>query len=271
MSQGLAALEAWLVQDKRRSKKPHPKRDHMTIPANEKQAALVQTAPRSTGHRGAWLLLTLGVVIGLGGLSLELKLPPRALPVIDAPMVTHPLAFAARAPGQLDAIVSRVAPWLSNEMRGGIVDAVVLEGTRSGYDPLFLLAVMGVESGWHVAAQSEKGAKGLLQLEPGTFKWIAAREHDIGEGAKKIGVDPVLDVRLAVRYLTWLEGNFKSRDTALMAYNAGPAKMRRMLQKNDVPDSVKEYPQRVRKEYEHLLTLDKAPVMPDLTGALARD
>jgi len=219
------------------------------------------------GHRGAWLLLLLGATIAITGLVLEIHLLPRALQSGEAPLA-QTAAPGSMEPGRLGAVLERVAPRLDEGLRGKLADAVLLEATRNGYDPLFLLALVGVESRWRLSAESERGARGLLQLKPSTFAWISAREPDVGGESLETGDDPVVDVRLAIRYFSWLERKFHSRDAALMAYNAGPRRTRQHLRSGDVPDTLRAYPQRVRREYERLLGLER--LGRDLSGALAR-
>jgi soluble lytic murein transglycosylase-like protein len=126
---------------------------------------------------------------------------------------------------------------------------VLLESNRAGYDPLFILAVVSVESRFRLKVSSERGAYGLIQLKPSTFAWISGREPDIGGDDYEAGQDPVIDVRLAVRYFRWLEKRFKTRDEALMAYNAGPRRIAQYKRPQDIPDKFREYPRRVNREY----------------------
>jgi len=78
--------------------------------------------------------------------------------------------------------------------------------------PALVLAVISVESAGKVGATSHAGAKGLMQLMPGT--------------AQRFGVEDILNPRQNIRggvaYLDWLLGEFK-RDPilALAGYNAG--------------------------------------------------
>src|SRR2546430_16260678 len=67
------------------------------------------------------------------------------------------------------------------------------------YTPLF--------RSFRTHVSSNRGAYGLMQLQPSTFAWTAGREPDIGDGAA-VSEDPVIDVRLAVRYFRWLEKKF---------------------------------------------------------------
>jgi len=147
----------------------------------------------------------------------------------------------------LEALLGHVARSLDPELRSKLAEAVLSESARAGYDPLFILGLVSVESGFRTHVSSERGAYGLMQLRPSTFAWIAGREPDIGEGAA-VSEDPVVDVRLAVRYFRWLERRFPRRDEALMAYNAGPTRMRH-YKRVGVPRSVRAYPRKVMREY----------------------
>ncbi len=78
-------------------------------------------------------------------------------------------------------------------------------------EDLFLRLVQQ-ESGWNPSARSNKGARGLAQLMPGT--------------AAKLGVDPndpIQNLEGGARYLRMMYNTFGNWRLALAAYNAGPA------------------------------------------------
>ena len=82
-----------------------------------------------------------------------------------------------------------------------------------GIDPLLIMAVIREESGGNTKAVSSAGAKGLMQLMPGT--------------ASELGVsdpfNPVQNVHGGIAYLSYLINLFKGNiPFALAAYNAGP-------------------------------------------------
>jgi soluble lytic murein transglycosylase-like protein len=77
--------------------------------------------------------------------------------------------------------------------------------------PAMLWAVAKVESNWRADAQSEAGARGLLQVMPAT-----ARSLDLNVD------EPASNVLAGARYLRQMMDRFKNSDLALAAYNAGP-------------------------------------------------
>jgi soluble lytic murein transglycosylase-like protein len=192
-----------------------------------------------------FLVLSVGLVIA--GAATDVWLLDRPLPATERKLKDSPPT--ALTEPQLEALLARIAPALPLEMREKLGEAVFLEANRAGYDPLFVLALVSVESSFRLQATSERGARGLVQMKPSTFAWISAREPDVGGDDYETGQDPVVDVRLAVRYFRWLERRFGSRDDALMAYNAGPKRLRQYKLVDEIPERVKEYPRRIKREY----------------------
>jgi soluble lytic murein transglycosylase-like protein len=64
--------------------------------------------------------------------------------------------------------------------------------------------------------------------------------------------DPVANVQAGVRYLRRLVDAFGDMDVALMAYNAGPNRIRGHRRQGGIPERFHVYPQKVRKELERL-------------------
>ena len=212
-------------------------------------------AARMTGQRKkTWFILAACVGAIAAGGAAELLLLPRHLPKPSTTLKDQPSTSLTQP--QLDALLARVARPLDPALRTRLAEAVLSESARNGYDPLFIRALVAVESRFRVSVSSERGASGLMQLKPSTFAWISAREPDLDGADAAVADDPVLDVRLAVRYFRWLEHRFHSRNDALMAYNAGPHRLamyRRSAE--DVPDRLREYPRRVMKEYRRFVRM----------------
>src|SRR5262249_4767642 len=114
----------------------------------------------------------------LAGAVAELVIIPRVLP-------RSPQALNNSAPAvtrqQLDEMLARVAGQLDSGLRARLSEAIFSESERAGYDPLFVLALVAVESRFRITVSSERGAYGLMQLKPSTFAWIAGREPDLDD------------------------------------------------------------------------------------------
>jgi soluble lytic murein transglycosylase-like protein len=99
----------------------------------------------------------------------------------------------AEGPGDLAALVRDVAK-------------------KRGLSPDLVLALVKVESGFQTNAVSPKGAKGLMQLMPGTAARLGCRDP----------MDPVQNVEAGTAYLRSLLVLYHGdKKKALAAYNAG--------------------------------------------------
>lgn len=188
------------------------------------------------GRLPLWLAVALLAVSRVGA---ALTPPPKpAVVPLSAPdpdLLTIEQVLAVRAPD------------LGLTLRGQLAQAIGEEAVRAGYDPLLILAIIDVESDFDEEAVSNKGARGLMQIQPSTLQFLAAREG-LHLSRDEIAADPSLQVRLGVRYLRQLQDRFKNLDLALMAYNAGPRKVRRATHDHLLSD-FRTYPSRVRRDF----------------------
>jgi soluble lytic murein transglycosylase-like protein len=119
-------------------------------------------------------------------------------------------------------------------------------------DPLYALALIKIESNFRANAVSSHGAVGLLQIRPEAARSVAiAGESATGETPRAARLrDPQTNVAVGLRYLRHLEGQFLDRTTALAAYNLGPSRVRRQLERGaPVPRA---YAERVLAVYRAL-------------------
>ena len=77
-----------------------------------------------------------------------------------------------------------------------IVGDAFRTGRQVGLDPLVILAVIAVESGFNPFAQSEAGAKGLMQVMPRIHAGLL-REH----GGERVVLDPPTNILVGARIL----------------------------------------------------------------------
>jgi soluble lytic murein transglycosylase-like protein len=137
---------------------------------------------------------------------------------------------------------------LGREETERIVASVLEAHHRYGLPADVLVAVINAESGFDPLAVSAAGAVGLMQLMPGTAKEVA-RDLDIPWTGDQILYDPVMNIRLGSAYLHRMFERFEQADTALAAYNAGPA---RVVDFAGMGVQPQEYPGRVRRGLEQV-------------------
>ncbi|MFN0062323.1 MAG: lytic transglycosylase domain-containing protein [Myxococcaceae bacterium] len=148
----------------------------------------------------------------------------------------------------IDTVLAKRAPELGLTLRRQLGIAISEEAQKAGYDPLLILAVIDVESDFSEGAVSEKGARGLMQIQPTTLHFLASKEG-LQLARDEVAADPVLCVRLGIRYLRDLQNRFGGDlDMALMAYNAGPTKLRQAVQAGR-QDVFRSYPQLVQRDF----------------------
>jgi soluble lytic murein transglycosylase-like protein len=114
-----------------------------------------------------------------------------------------------------------VFPGAESERTASVVPIVERYARRFRVDPLMVLAVIQVESRFDPAAMSSQGAVGLMQLQAGTARGLAA---DLGLEwtSDDLLFDPDVNVLLGCAYLRQLIDRFGERDAALAAYCSGP-------------------------------------------------
>jgi soluble lytic murein transglycosylase-like protein len=122
------------------------------------------------------------------------------------------------------------------------IDSYILDsGRRNSVDPLLLYAIMHQESTFKPRAMSEKGARGLMQLMPGT--------------AQRFGVtsiwDPKQNIEGGTRYMRFLLNLFEGDiQLALAAYNAGEGAVMKYGYRVPPYSETQEYVRRISRRYD---------------------
>ena len=107
----------------------------------------------------------------------------------------------------------------------------------TGDDPALVKAIVANESGFDPAATSPVGARGLMQLMPGTAADLGVRDT----------YDPAANIDGGTRYLAQLLTRFSGNvPLAVAAYNAGPEAIAR----GEMPAETKNYVRSVLDSYD---------------------
>lgn len=103
-------------------------------------------------------------------------------------------------------------------------------------EPALVHALVRQESGFDPGARSRAGARGLMQLMPGTARRVARSLKLTDHSTERLTSDPNHNVLLGSAYLdSMLERFDGSMVMALAAYNAGPHRVTRWLKENGDP------------------------------------
>jgi soluble lytic murein transglycosylase-like protein len=140
---------------------------------------------------------------------------------------------------------------LPNRARGRIAAAMLRAECEFGIDAYLLLAVAERETRFDPEARGKRGSLGLLQIRPATAAEVAASLGLAPEGIDLLDVRT--NVRLAAAYLRHLRDRFGSWEATLVAYNAGPTRVRRLQRRGLTPTS--SYARSVLTRFEALREL----------------
>ncbi len=147
-----------------------------------------------------------------------------------------------------------------------IDQSIRTNGRRFGVDPYLVFLVIEQESHFHTRIVSPKGARGLMQLMPGTARRFAVRDS----------FDAAENIRGGTQYLKDLLTMFNGRvDLALASYNAGEGRV--ISYGNKVPpfqetqNYVKRIGQRYKKGGSSQKDMRKAPAARAAQPALAEE
>lgn len=113
-------------------------------------------------------------------------------------------------------------------------------GAKYGVDPYLIFCVMEQESHFNPRALSPKGARGLMQLMPGTSARFGIRKPS----------DPAQNIAGGTRYLKQLMQQFNGRiDLVLASYNAGEGAVIRFGHKVPPYRETRDYVKRISYRY----------------------
>ena len=156
--------------------------------------------------------------------------------------------YEDRVRNRIKEIISRHYTGLSEKNAVRIPELILDESKKYGYDPLLLTALIITESSFYNWAQSNRGARGLMQLRPATAIALASETHLEWRGVRTL-FDPEKNIALGAYYLNKLVSRFGNLTLALEAYNHGPSRLSKYLRKGYQP---KRYSKKVLKNYRKI-------------------
>ncbi len=129
---------------------------------------------------------------------------------------------------------------------------IIQESRRHSFDPLLVLAVIAVESGFQHKAESPDGARGLMQIQPYVAGALAEQRRSLYGDRHAVGEpdldNPIVNIKLGVFYLHSLWQNFRDMKLALTAYNYGPGTVQNRI--DDAEEMPQEYAAKVLATYQ---------------------
>jgi len=134
------------------------------------------------------------------------------------------------------------------------IDGLIRQsGAKYGVDPYLTFCVMEQESHFNARALSPKGARGLMQLMPGTSARFGVRRPS----------DPAQNIAGGTRYLKQLIQQFNGRiDLVLASYNAGEGAVMKFGRKVPPYRETRDYVKRI--SYRYRRTKPAAPEKSEL-------
>jgi soluble lytic murein transglycosylase-like protein len=189
-----------------------------------------KTLPRTLGCGAACAKVTLIATLFIPGfLTLNYLSQPAKVPSTEAEK-PKPKELV-----KIYSIVKSHRPDVSEAEAWSVSEAVLEQSSKHSFDPMLVLALIRVESGFQYAAVSPSGARGIMQLLPDVAKAVLeeispARDAQSRQFKPEYLDDPILNIKLGVYYLHGLKKTFHNLNLALIAYNSGPTEIRNRLE-----------------------------------------
>jgi soluble lytic murein transglycosylase-like protein len=165
-----------------------------------------------------WLAIALGIVLVLAqGAALPKTRGPVAegrLAAAAQPAALHPVPQAVLEHEQ-KALAGFIAKrWrIAEEAASRFVSIAYRAGSMHSVDPLLILAVIAIESGYNPVAQSVMGAKGLMQVIPRFHL-----EKLSGHGGEEAVLDPEVNIHVGAQILREYSRRLRDEELALQMY-----------------------------------------------------
>ena len=135
--------------------------------------------------------------------------------------------------------------------RGGLDNLIRQNGYKYNVDPYLIFLVMEQESHFNPRVVSPKGARGLMQLMPGTAARFGVRHPH----------DPAQNISAGTRYLRELLNRFNNRvDLVLASYNAGEGAVAKFGNRVPPYRETRNYVKKISYRYKRTTARTRKPV-----------
>ena len=175
-------------------------------------------------------------------------------------------------------MIAKRAAQAGHELHEGYFPVTDLVESSVGVRPELSLAIARRESEFDPVVMSHAGARGLMQLMPGTAREMAGKVG-VPYALGRLTSDPLYNARLGVAYLDELEEEFGYSPVLVpAAYNAGPSRARRWSANNgdpraravDVVDWIEDVPFNETRNYIMRVSESLIPYNARLGGDVER-
>ena len=152
-------------------------------------------------------------------------------------------------PATVAQVGKKASGWSTG--RPGLDSLIRQNGYKYNVDPYLIFLVMEQESHFNTYAVSPKGARGLMQLMPGTgARYGMRRPHD-----------PAQNISAGTRYLRELLNRFNNRvDLVLASYNAGEGAVAKFGNRVPPYKETRNYVKKISYRYKRTTARTKKPV-----------
>jgi Zn-finger nucleic acid-binding protein len=223
--------------------------------ADAESTAVVEVAPRQSNSGPAWIYLKGGARFEADEATESVagvwyKRGPMSI-FIDRVRIDR---VEREDPDKVAAAGSKERGWSTGNAK---LDGLIkLNGNKFGVDPYLVFLVMEQESHFNSRAVSPKGARGLMQLMPGTAARFGVRRPH----------DPAQNISGGTRYLRQLLDRFNNRvDLVLASYNAGEGAVIKFGHKVPPYRETRNYVKQISYRYKRAVARKKSPAPDEKT------
>ncbi len=129
---------------------------------------------------------------------------------------------------------------------------VEVYSSKNDMDKYLIYAIIKTESGFNADAESNVGARGLMQLMEDTFDWVKFRMSDDSNISYDDMYDPECNIKYGTYLIMLLYEEYGDYETAIAAYHTGRGNVNNWLSDkrySDDGNTLNEYPSSATEHY----------------------